>query len=256
MKIRNYSKVIISGAVILLVFIVGYLTGSASKVPSSAGGGHFTQATARGNTSKTDTPHSYRPTPDEINADMRQRGLLASADASDFNSLSDDFEITGYALDIAGIPPTQRNDVQSYFDEVHEALEALVISRITVNQSKSDPSLGVYELDVPAFTDDGESLVSSLSQKLTEAYGKGAAKLLISGLHPDRMVTGFGKFDTKIHILPQDSTILGQDRQMWKIVLRDPKSGKVVRTRTMTTFDEVEKHFGENLANDILALVE
>jgi hypothetical protein len=257
MKPGNYSKIIIKCAGLVTVFVVGYLTGSGSK-DFPGGSGRDIQSTGSEFTdpSKTNSLRSYLPTPDQINADMRQRGLLASNDAADFNSLSDNFEITNYALDIAGIPAARKNDVQAYFDQTQEALEALVISRITVNQAKSDPVLGLYEFDVPAFASDGESLVASLRQSLSEVFGNGAANLLLSGLHPDRRASGFGKFDTKIQILPQKSPIVGQEPQMWKVELRDPKSGKLVRTHNMTTFAEVEKHFGNKLANNILVFAE
>lgn len=259
MKNGKYHEVAALLAILALTFASGYFMGSKTSKDLS-----------RSKTNQSNSAHApeaemgaknrdqrfRRPTQDEINASMRDRGLLAKAGEADYNTMSDSLEVTSYALKLAGVEASRKDEVQAIFDQTRAQLEEQIVSGMMLDRKASNPESGEFVFNIPAFEIEGESLMIDLRQKLSDAVGAGAAKLLLAGLHPSRQVSGFGDFDTKIKIVQQSNPDIGQEDHVWQFESIDPESGKTVRTNAMTTTSDMEKYAGKALARELKSFID
>jgi hypothetical protein len=259
MKNGKYHAFAVRLAIMALTFAAGYFMGSKTSNNLSqfeADQSNSAHASEAKMGSKNRDQRFYRPTQDEINANMSDRGLLAKAGEADYNTLSDGSEVTSYALKLAGVEASRKDEVQVIFDHIRAQLDEQLVSRIMLDRKASNPESGEFVFSIPAFEVEGESLIINLQQKLSDSVGAGAAKLLLAGLHPSRQVSGFGNFDTRIKIVQQPNPDIGQEDHVWQFESIDPKSGKTVRTNAMTTTGDMEKYAGKALARELTSFID
>lgn len=191
---------------------------------------------------------------ERINRDLIKQGIIRDPSEADFNLLDEDFKITQYSMDTAGLSRNDRPRIQKLIDDARAELGQLAMEKTTLDPDSTDTENGIFVYDVRPFTEEGEAILEDLKAAFRSEFGKQAGEFLASGIHPDSQFVS-GKFQLKITIsdaspngLPQNPFTVRKEFEVRSIY---PQSGKVIRTQTFQDPDILRAYLGDRYAKAI-----
>lgn len=161
---------------------------------------------------------------------MIDLGLVRGSNDVSINLMDNDFILNEEALKYAGIPLSDKDKVQSVFDNLMANCSEEFAKCAKLNTKLSDETKGIYVYDILANEENGISSIKAKTYEvLAEMYGSKSAKMLENCRYGVAKFGNFGKLNVRLTLQKAKNTNYGNaDSVSVKYTASDPLTGQSV----------------------------